>query len=75
MWGLTIIWAISKQIMQRPIRALALMGHSELGISLERLLQEVGLQNPLNGHYKEDSFRCHLTKGQQDRITGIGLKK
>ena len=57
------------------IRALALMGHSELGISLERLLQEVGLQKPLDRQYKEDFFRYHLTRGQQDRITGIGLKK
>jgi hypothetical protein len=57
------------------IRALALMGNSELGISLERLLQKVGLQNPLTRQYKEDFFRYHLTKGQQDRITGIGLKK
>ena len=57
------------------IRALALMGHSQVGISLERLLREVGLQKPLDRQYKEDFFRSHLTRGQRDRIAGIGLKR
>lgn len=57
------------------IRALALMGHSQLGISLEKLLRKVGLQKPLDRQYKENFFRYHLNRGKQDRITGIGLRE
>ena len=57
------------------IRALALMGHSHLGISFAKLLRQVGLQRSLDRQYNEDFFRYHLTKGQQDRITGTGLRE
>jgi len=57
------------------IRALALLGHSESGISFENLLKEVGLQKALEGHYSEEFFRYHLERGKQDRITGTGLRK
>lgn len=57
------------------IRALALLGHRESGISLETLLTKVGLQKPLNQHFREDFFKIHLDRGAQDRVTGIGLKK
>jgi hypothetical protein len=57
------------------IRALALLGHRESGISLEALLSKVGLQKPLDQHFREDFFKKHLDRGAQDRITGIGLKK
>jgi len=57
------------------IRALALLGHSESGISFESLLKEVGLQKALEDHYSEKFFRYHLERGKQDRITGTGLRK
>ncbi len=57
------------------IRALALLGKREYGISLEALLHKVGLQKPLDQHFKEGFFRKHLDRGSQDRVTGIGLKE
>jgi hypothetical protein len=57
------------------IRALALLGHSESGISFEILLREVGLQKALEDHYSDKFFRFHLERGKQDRITGTGLRK
>lgn len=57
------------------IRALALLGQRKSGISLETLLTKVGLQRPLDHHFREDFFRKHLDRGAQDRITGAGLKK
>ncbi len=57
------------------IRALALLGHSESGISFEILLREVGLQKALEDHYSDKFFQYHLERGKQDRITGTGLKK
>jgi len=57
------------------IRALALMGCSQHGISLEELLKKIGLQKPLEHQYTKDFFEEHLSRGQQDRIMGIGFKK
>jgi hypothetical protein len=57
------------------IRALALLGYRESGISLETLFTQVGLQRPLDHHFKTDFFKKHLDSGTQDRITGIGLRK
>ena len=59
---------------QAAVRALALMGFSEQGISLEELLQKAGLQKPLEPHHTQTRFNYYLSKGNQDRITGIGLK-
>jgi hypothetical protein len=56
------------------IRALALMGCSEHGISFEELLKRYGLQKTLDPQYTQDFFNYHLSKGKQDRITGVGLK-
>jgi hypothetical protein len=57
------------------IRALALMGHHESGISLESMLQRLGLQQLLESQYTEEYFRSNVRKGQQDRITRTGLRK
>ncbi|MBU2497476.1 MAG: hypothetical protein KKE57_01115 [Proteobacteria bacterium] len=57
------------------IRALALLGHRESGVSFETLLMKVGLQKPLDQHFREDFFKKHLDRGAQDRITGTGLRK
>jgi len=57
------------------IRALALMGCSEHGISFEELLTKYGLQKPLDNQYTQGFFKAHLSKGKQDKITGIGLRR
>ncbi len=57
------------------IRALALLGHGESGISFGKLLTKVGLQKPLRQHFREDFFKRHLDRGSQDRITGMGRQK
>ncbi|MBW1920936.1 MAG: hypothetical protein JRI81_12040, partial [Deltaproteobacteria bacterium] len=57
------------------IRALALLGKREYGISLQSLLTKVGLQKPLEEQFGEQFFKRHLDRGAQDRITGIGLKE
>lgn len=56
------------------IRALALMGCSEKGIAFDELLKKYGLQKMLDPQYMQDFFNYHLSKGKQDRITGVGLK-
>jgi hypothetical protein len=56
------------------IRALALLGFSEEGISLEELLEKIGLQKTLEEHHTREWFNHYLRIGQQDRIMGIGLK-
>lgn len=57
------------------IRALALMGYAEAGISLEKLLTQIGLQQKLDSQFTEDFFKHFLKKGKQDRVTGSGLRK
>jgi hypothetical protein len=57
------------------IRALAVMGRHESGISLERMLQRLGLQTSLESQYTEDYFRDHLKRGMRDRITRAGLRR
>ena len=46
------------------IRALALMAHSESGISLENLLKRVGLQRSLAAQYTEHFSQQHLKRGK-----------
>ena len=57
------------------IRALALMGCCESGISMEELLQICGLQKPLELQYKRKFFEEQLAIGKQNRIAGFGLRK
>ena len=57
------------------IRALALMGHFESGISMEELLRICGLQKPLDLQYKRKFFEEQLAIGNQNRIAGFGLRK
>lgn len=56
------------------IQALAMLGYSELGISLEEVLQKVGLQKQLPVQFTKAFFRRNLTIGQQRRITGQDLR-
>ena len=57
------------------IQALAMVGHSEAGISFEALLKKVGLQQNLRTQFKEKFFKEHLKHGAQNRITQTGLKR
>lgn len=55
-------------------KILGCLGRSEQGISLEEITQQIGLTCKFDKHYTKD-FRVSLTKqGQQDGITGMGLK-
>ncbi len=55
------------------IHALAMMDRAEDGISLETVLQQAGLQKPLERQFTQEYFTAHLTRGSQRRITGEGL--
>lgn len=56
-------------------RILGCLGLVEQGLSLETILQQVGLGRSLTYQFTE-RFREHWTKrGQQDGMRGIGLKK
>ena len=59
-------------------KTLGCLAKPDQGISLEEILQKVGLTHAFDKkhrHYTKD-FRLGLTKkGQADRIVGIGLKK
>lgn len=57
------------------IQALAMMRHSESGISIDSLLKENGLQKPLSIQFSEQFFRNNLGIGRQNLITGIGLRQ
>lgn len=56
------------------IRALAMLGHSDLGISMEILLKKTGLQKSLDKQFTDKFFRENRIVGQQNRITGQGLR-
>lgn len=55
------------------IHALAMIGLSERGISLEKLLNSIGLNKPLPTQYSEKFFKENIKRGQIKRITGDGL--
>jgi len=55
------------------IRALAMIGHSDKGISFETILKHTGLQKGLKKQFREHFFRTNLKLGQQNLITGQGL--
>lgn len=56
------------------IRALALLGLSEQGISLEEALEAVGATKPLARQFTEVYFREALREGQEHRLRGLGLR-
>lgn len=55
------------------IRALAMIGHPESGISMESLLRKTGLVKPLQKQFGEAFFRAVLTEGKKNLITGQGM--
>jgi len=57
------------------IQALAMIGHSNSGVSMETLLKKTGLQIRLRRHFKEKYFKEQIKKGVASLLTGEGLKK
>ncbi|MBU1398630.1 MAG: hypothetical protein ABIJ52_16755 [Pseudomonadota bacterium] len=57
------------------IQALAMLGRSEDGISLEALLKKTGLKQSLRRQFTEKFFRENLRQGAQNRIMQTGLRK
>ena len=58
---------------RHAIQALAMIGLSGRGISLEALLVSIGMRRRLKRQFAEAFFRRNLRAGQQKRITGEGL--
>jgi hypothetical protein len=56
------------------IQALAMIGHSDLGISMEALMQKSGITKRLRKHYTDKFFKTNIEVGKQNLITGQGLK-
>ncbi len=57
------------------IKALAMLDMSDSGISLEDLLNRVGLGRRVRRQFSEKFYRERLAEGVQNRITGVGLRK
>lgn len=55
------------------IKALAMLGLSQQGISMEMLMSKVGLAKRLELQFTEDFFKRNIRQGQTARITGEGL--
>lgn len=55
------------------IKALAMLGLSDLGISMEILMKKIGLTKNLRRQFSEEFFRVNIRLGQTNRITGEGL--
>jgi hypothetical protein len=55
------------------IQALAMIGHSNAGISMETLLKKTGLQKDLEYQFCDEFFKKHITKGSENYIQGIGI--
>lgn len=56
------------------IKALAMVGRSDAGISMESILKKVGLQKRLSKQFTDNFFKTLIKEGQQNRLTGQGLK-
>jgi hypothetical protein len=57
------------------IKALAMLGLSHRGISMEMLMSKVGLRKTLETQFTEDFFKTNIRHGQIARIQGEGLLK
>ena len=56
-------------------RVLAQLDRTEQGVSLEEVLAAVGLSRPLDRPYTKQFRKEFASKGLQDRLAGMGLKK
>jgi hypothetical protein len=59
----------------KAIQALAMIGLSEQGISFERLIKTSGLSRDLPDHFGEYFFKRNIRSGQENRLTGAGMRK
>ncbi len=57
------------------IQALAVLGFSDRGVSLETLLAGKRTRCPLERQFLEDFLQRHLSQGLQNRITGAGMAR
>lgn len=55
------------------IQALAMIGHSNAGISMETLLKKTGLQKGLEHQFCDEFFKKHIKKGSENYIQGAGI--
>ncbi len=55
------------------IRCLAMLGLSDCAISLEEVLDSIGLRKKLRFQFTKEYLRAQIKIGQQQRITGLGL--
>ncbi len=55
------------------IQALAMIGHSDAGVSMEILLQKTGLQKGLEHQFCDEFFKKHIAKGSENYIQGVGI--
>ena len=56
------------------LRTLALLGLSQYGTSLQKVLQSLGLTKRLPENLTERFFRDALKEGQEHRLRGLGLR-
>jgi len=56
------------------IQALAMINRRDLGISMEQILKDCGLQKTIGSQFKDEFLKQWLDKGSQNLITGFGLK-
>lgn len=56
------------------LKALAMIGRAEQGISMEALLQRIGHAKSMKRQFSEKFFQEKIAEGQGNRITGTGLK-
>ena len=55
------------------IQALAMIGHSDAGISMEILLQKTGLQKGLDFQFCDKFFKDQIAYGAENFIRGVGI--
>ena len=55
------------------IQALAMIGHSNAGISMETLLKKTGLQKGLEYQFGDEFFKKHIAKGSENYIQRVGI--
>jgi hypothetical protein len=56
-------------------KVMSVVDRSEQGVSLEEVLQAIGLARPLSRQFTKAFREENRARGLQDRLSGIGLKK
>jgi len=56
-------------------KVLAVLDRSEQGVSIEEVLQAVGLARPLSRQFTKSFRDDNRSRGLQDRLAGIGLRR